>query len=157
MLLQTTVYDENRRFLWGLCYRMTGNAADADEIVQETFVRAMEKPPRKISEPWLPWLTTVAMNLSRDFLRRRRKIEYVGPWLPSPIPIGDLQLTEPAAENGQSHAARYDLRESVSIAFLLALEALTPAQRAALLLRDVFDYSTKEAATVLRMTEANLK
>jgi RNA polymerase sigma-70 factor, ECF subfamily len=155
--IHAAVYDENRHFLWGVCYRMTGNAADAEEIVQETFVRALEKPPRKLSEPWLPWLTTVAVNLSRDFLRRRRRIEYVGPWLPSPVPTEDFQLPEPAVANCESQATRYDLRESVSVAFLLALEALTPTQRGALLLRDVFDYSTREAASVLGMTEANLK
>ena len=134
---------------------MTGNAADAEEIVQETFVRALEKPPRKTSEPWLPWLTTVAMNLCRDFLRRRRRIEYVGPWLPSPVPTENFE--EPAVDHSQSQTARYDLRESVSFAFLLALEALTPAQRATLLLRDVFDYSKGETAMVLGMTDGNVK
>lgn len=153
------LFKEHERFLWGLCYRMTGNAADAEDLVQETFVRAMNKPPAKIDEPPRPWLVQVAMNLSRDLLRRRKRQAYDGTWLPSPIETGDeaspaLQL--PADENSNP-AAHYDLLESVSFAFLLALEALTPAQRAVLLLRDVFDYSVDEAATALEMSGPNVK
>ncbi len=150
--------ETDRRLLWGLCYRMTGNAADADDLVQETFVRALEHPPRRTDEPLRPWLVRVAMNLSRDLLRRRRR-HYTGPWLPSPVPTDEESLPsfEPAAPAADSPAARYDLLESISFAFLLALEALTPTQRAVLLLRDVFDYSTAETATALDLTEANVK
>ncbi|HEY6211735.1 MAG TPA: sigma-70 family RNA polymerase sigma factor, partial [Vicinamibacterales bacterium] len=80
-----SLYAEHRSFLWGLCYRMTGNAADADDVVQDTFVRAMQRPPRRTDDSLRPWLVTVALNLSRDLLRRRRRRDYVGPWLPSPI------------------------------------------------------------------------
>jgi RNA polymerase sigma factor (sigma-70 family) len=149
----------HERFIWGLCYRMTGNAADADDLAQETFVRAWERPPARASEPWRPWLVSVAMNLSRDLLRRRKRRRYEGPWLPSPIETGD-EVTppsyEPVDEKGNP-AARYDMLESVSFAFLLAMEALTPAQRAVLLLRDVFDYSIKETAKALGMSEPNVK
>src|SRR5438128_12126286 len=79
------LYEEHRRFLWGLCYRMTGSAADAEDVVQDTFVRAIEHPPGRTNEPLRPWLVKVALNLARDLLRRRRRREYVGPWLPSPI------------------------------------------------------------------------
>ena len=160
MAIAAQLYGENRSFLWGLCYRMTGCAADAEEVVQETFVRVLEKPPRDTRESLRPWLVRVAMNLSRDLLRRRRRTEYVGPWLPSPVPPEDVEdqvIREPEAAFVDSPAARYDMRESVSVAFLLALEALTPAQRAVLLLRDVFDYSTGETAEVAGMTEANVK
>lgn len=152
-------FKEHERFLWGLCYRMTGNAADADDLVQETFVRAMSSPPARIDEPLRPWLVQVAMNLSRDLLRRRKRQAYEGPWLPSPIETGEESSPvshEPADERANP-AARYDLLESVSFAFLLALEALTPAQRAVLLLRDVFDYSVGETAEALRMAESNVK
>jgi len=153
------VFRAHERFIWGLCYRMTGNAADADDLAQETFVRAWERPPARTDEPWRPWLVSVAMNLSRDLLRRRKRRRYEGPWLPSPIETGD-EFTppsyEPVDEDGNP-AARYDMLESVSFAFLLALEALTPAQRAVLLLRDVFDYSVKEAADALGMSEPNVK
>src|SRR4030095_438085 len=77
--------ETDRRLLWGLCYRMTGNAADADDLVQETFVRTLQSPPRDTSQPLSPWLRRVAMNLSRDLLRRRRRREYAGQWLPSPV------------------------------------------------------------------------
>ena len=92
-------------------------------------------------------------------LRRRRRREYVGPWLPSPVVTdGEVQsqLDHPLSTE-DSPGVRYDLMESVTLAFLLALEALTPAQRAVLLLRDVFDYSTTETATALDMSEANIK
>jgi RNA polymerase sigma factor (sigma-70 family) len=151
--------ETDRRLLWGLCYRMTGNAADADDLVQETFVRAIEKPPRRADEPLRPWLVRVAINLSRDLLRRRKRQRYVGPWLPSPIPTDEASPAsyEPAAPREDSPVARYDLKESISFAFLLALEALTPTGRAVLLLRDVMDYSTTDTAEALDMTETNVK
>jgi RNA polymerase sigma-70 factor (ECF subfamily) len=153
--------EENRRYLWGLCYRMTGNAADADELVQETFVRALERPPARTDAPWRPWLVRVAINLARDLLRHRRRSPYHGTWLPSPIETADQEDVPPAYEvpagSGGSTEGRYELLESVSFAFLLALEALTPSQRAVLLLRDVFDYSVRAAAEALAMSEPNVK
>jgi len=152
------VFASERRFLWGLGYRMTGSAADADDIVQETFVRALERPPARTDVPWRPWLVRVAMNLGRDLLRRRRRRRYDGPWLPSPIETGDEESPPSVeVESGQNTEGRYDLLESVSYAFLLALEALTPQQRAVLLLRDVFDYSVREAADALDVSEASVK
>lgn len=153
------LFDAHRSFLWGLCYRLTGSAADADDLVQETFVRAMTRPPARTGGAWRPWLVRVALNLGRDLLRKRRRRRYEGPWLPSPVEAGeaDPPSYEPVAGSEGSPSARYDLIESVSMAFLLALEALTPAQRAALLLRDVFDYSVKETATALGFSEANVK
>jgi len=159
MTISAQTYDNDKRFLWGLCYRMTGSAADADDIVQETFVKALEKPPIDLEAPLRPWLVKVALNLSRDQLRRRRRREYFGPWLPAPVLTeddGPLAVADPAAPD-MSPGVRYDLQESISLAFLLALEALTPVQRAVLLLRDVFDYSTAETATTLDMTEINVK
>jgi RNA polymerase sigma factor (sigma-70 family) len=144
--------DEHREFLWGLCYRMTGSAAEADDLVQETFARALEKPP-KTDRPLRPWLTKVSMNLARDALRRRKRAAYDGPWLPAPIDTGD----EAAAVEPLSTEGRYDLLESVSFAFLLALEALTPKQRAVLLLRDVFDYSVRETAGALAVSADDVK
>src|ERR1700740_1679078 len=88
MLNLESLYAEHRRFLWGLCYRMTGSAADADDVVQDTFVRAMERPPRRLDEPLRPWLVKGALNLARDLLRRRKRRQYTGPWLPSPIDTG---------------------------------------------------------------------
>jgi RNA polymerase sigma-70 factor (ECF subfamily) len=156
----TAAFTAERSRLWGLCYRMTGCAADADDLVQETFARALVHPPPRPDEPWRPWLVRVAMNLARDALRRRRRRRYVGPWLPSPVETGD-EVAPPAVElvlaGGDTTAGRYDLLESVSYAFLVALEALTPQQRAVLLLRDVFDYDGRECAEALGISEGSVK
>ena len=123
-------------------------------------MRALERPPARTDEPWRPWLVRVAMNLARDLLRRRRRSPYRGTWLPSPIETGADDAPpayEIPAESGSPTEGRYELLESVSFAFLLALEALTPSQRAVLLLRDVFDYSVRETADALGMSEANVK
>jgi RNA polymerase sigma-70 factor, ECF subfamily len=149
---------EHEKHLWGLCYRLTGSASEADDLVQDTFVRALERPPARTGEPLRPWLTKVALNLGRDALRRRRRRGYVGPWLPEPIETeGATPSAEVEGPGGAGTEARYDLLESVSFAFLLALEALTPQQRAVLLLRDVFDYSVKETARALGLSEPNVK
>jgi RNA polymerase sigma factor (sigma-70 family) len=149
---------KDERYLWGLCYRMTGSAADAEDLVQETFARALERPPLRADEPLRPWLTSVAVNLAKDLLRRRRRTPYVGPWLPSPIETADEPPSvEPMLPDGTSTEGRYDMLESVSLAFLLALEALSPLQRAVLLLRDVFDYSVREVADCLGLSEPNVK
>src|SRR5512140_2122682 len=79
--LYTDAFMQHERFLWALLYRLTGCAADADDLVQETFVRAIERPPRRTDESWRPWLVCVALNLGRDLLRRRKRRAYVGPWL----------------------------------------------------------------------------
>ena len=153
------LFGDHRRFLWSLSYRMTGNAADADDVVQDAFVRLMEHPPARAGESLRPWLVKVALNLSRDLLRRRKRRDYVGPWLPSPVATDD-EPAPPSHEptvDGRSLEDRYDLLESVSFAFLIALERLTPTQRAVLLLRDVFDYSVAETADVVDITEPNVK
>lgn len=159
------VFNDNQKFLWGLSYRMTGSAADADDVLQETFVRLMQKPPADTEESLRPWLARVAVNLSRDFLRRRRRQAYVGQWLPAPFETENnddlLSLLDLHAAAGPTEtrdpSARYEMLESVSFAFLLALELLTPTQRAVLLLRDVFDFNVAETAGILHMTEQNIK
>jgi RNA polymerase sigma-70 factor, ECF subfamily len=154
-MLEATIADNafrsHERFIWGLCYRMTGDAADADDLVQETFARVIENPPPRL-ENLRPWLVRVAVNLSRDQYRRRKRREYLGPWLPSPIDAELIASSEPSSTEG-----RYELLESVSFAFLRALEALKPNERAVLILRDVFDYSAKEAAGALGISEANVR
>jgi RNA polymerase sigma-70 factor (ECF subfamily) len=148
------VFADERRLLFGLCYRMIGSAADAEDIVQETFARALTRPPARTDVPWRPWLVRVALNLARDELRRRKRRAYKGPWLPEPV--DDAELVEPAHEPAVT-TGRYELVESVSFAFLLALEALSPAQRAVLLLRDVFEYTSAETAQALDLSEANAR
>ena len=154
------LYAEHSSLIWGLCYRMTGSAADADDLLQETFVRALERPPEDRSRSLKPWLVRVGVNLAKDHLRARRRRRYVGPWLPSPIETDGadaIPALEALLADGQTTEGRYDLLESVSYAFLVALEALTPQQRAVLLLRDVFDYSGAETAEALAISVANVK
>jgi RNA polymerase sigma-70 factor (ECF subfamily) len=148
-------FREHERLLWGLAYRMTGSAADADDIVQETFARAVERPPPRLDEPLRPWLVRVAMNAARDALRRRRRRPYVGEWLPSPVQ--DAEAGDPDEARATGSDARYELYESASYAFLLALEALTPQQRAVLLLRDVLDYSVRETTVALGISQSSVK
>ncbi len=146
-------FRQHRQLLWGLAYRMTGSAADADDVVQDTFERATAHPPARLEEPLRPWLVRVAMNVARDSLRRRRQRAYVGPWLPSPVD----GAPEPAAPAESASDSRYELHESASYAFLVALEALTPQQRAVLLLRDVLDYSVRETSEALSLSAVNVK
>jgi RNA polymerase sigma-70 factor (ECF subfamily) len=151
-------FREHERYVWGLAYRMTGSAADADDVVQETFSRAVEHPPAQLDMPLRRWLTRVAVNVARDALRRRKRRGYVGPWLPSPVETASLE--DSVGATTEPHVAadvRYDLRESASFAFLVALENLTPQQRAVLLLRDVLDYSVRETASALALSEPNVK
>ena len=135
------LYREHASKVRALAYRMTGSAADAEEITQESFTRALTSPPPDgVSRNWL---LSVAANLSRDRLRRRKRAAYVGPWLPSAVE---------AEADASDPESRYGLRESASFAFLLALEPLSLRQRAVLLLRDVFDLSVEETAAALEMS-----
>jgi len=143
----------HQRQLWAIAYRMTGTANDADDVVQEVWVRALARPPRDLGAPLGGWLRTVALNVARDTLRRRRRRPYDGPWLPTPIEDSAALVPDdlPDAE------ARYSLKESATFAFLLALEALSPRERAALLLADVLDADTAEVARALKVTRSNAK
>jgi RNA polymerase sigma-70 factor (ECF subfamily) len=148
--------ERERAHLRQLCYRMTGSASDAEDLVQEAFVRALESPPPDVSSSLRPWLVRVAMNLARDHLRRRKRRGYHGVWLPAPLETDADVHGEPVSP-GPTPEARYTIMESASFAFLVALEALTPSQRAVLLLRDTFDYSGLETAEALGLSEENVR
>lgn len=145
------VFTTERPKLRSLGYRLTGSLSEAEDLVQETFVRALERPPNDTTLPWRPWLTRVLVNLGRDRLRQRKRRDYHGPWLPE-----SLELPDDAAETRHGEA-RYGEMESVTLAFLVALEALSPVQRAVLLLRDVIDHSVAETAEILGRTETYVK
>lgn len=147
--------EAHRRHLWGLGYRLTGSASDADDLVQDTFERALTRPPPDLQRELRPWLTKVALNLGRDILRRRKRRAYIGPWLPSPVDTEEA-LADGTALDGDK-VGRYDLLESVTMGFLVALEVLSPKQRAVLLLRDVFDYSGQETADALEIGLSDVK
>ena len=139
-------FDEHRKALFAVAYRMLGSVADAEDIVQEAYLRWRQAPRDEIETP-RAYLTTVVTRLCIDHLRsaRVRREAYVGPWLPEPVVTGDPP-DEPVAR-----------AESLSMAFLVLLESLTPAERAALLLREVFDYEYAEIAEALGKSEANCR
>lgn len=158
------LFRSDRRRLWNLAYRMTGSGEDADDVVQTAFMRLVERSADERVETPSAWLWRVTANESLDLLRKRRRRRYDGPWLPTPVSSSTLELEpESRASDSDGHAARssperrYELAESASYAYLLALEALGPRQRAVLLLRDVFDHSAEEAASILGTSAGNVR
>jgi RNA polymerase sigma-70 factor (ECF subfamily) len=137
------VFEPMRRRLFGLAYRMLGSRADAEDIVQEAYVRWHDASRDGIDSPEA-WLVTATSRLAIDRLRRLKteREAYVGQWLPEPI-----VTYEPPDRH-------LDLADDLSIAFLAVLERLAPEERAAFLLHDVFDVSYGEIASVLDRTEA---
>ncbi len=144
------------RGLWGLAYRLTGSAEDADDVVQESFARLLASPPTR-GQPPRAWLVRVATNLCLDALRRRRRRAYTGVWLPAPAEEPSEGWGECLASAAPDPEVRYGLLESASYAFLVALEELGPRQRAVLLLRDALGYSAAEVADVLGTSEGNVR
>lgn len=136
------VFAQERPKLFGVAYRMLGSVADAEDVIQETFLRWQEVTAAgtQIESP-SAYLTTMVSRRCLDELRsaRRRREEYVGAWLPEPL-LGDDRL-DPAATT--------ELADSLSTAFLVVLEALSPGERAAFLLHDVFGYEYPELARIL--------
>ncbi|HEY1241498.1 MAG TPA: sigma-70 family RNA polymerase sigma factor [Bryobacteraceae bacterium] len=138
-------FEPHRRRLLGLAYRMLGSMADAEDAVQETYLRWHGANRDKVSDPRAFLMTTTA-RICLDMLTsaRARREEYVGPWLPEPV-------VDTAALAPDSHT---ELAEDLSIALLLTLERLSPLERAAFLLHDVFDFSFTEVAATLERSEA---
>lgn len=139
------VFEEHRQRLFGIAYRMTGSAADAEDLVQEAYLRWQGAARDEVRSP-REYLTATVTRLSIDFLRsaRVRREEYVGPWLPEPL----------ADESARDPVEALTLAESLRTAFLLLLETLSPGERAAFLLREVFDYEYADLARVLGKSEA---
>jgi RNA polymerase sigma-70 factor, ECF subfamily len=136
-----------RKRSFGIAYRMLGSVTEAEDVAQESMLR-LARTEEEVKEP-LAWITTVATRLSINVLRlaRIRRESYVGPWLPEPL-IDD-EAPDPGA-----HA---EVAESVSQAFLVVLERLTPVERAAFLLREVFEYDYREIAHIIDRSEANTR
>jgi RNA polymerase sigma-70 factor (ECF subfamily) len=134
-----------RRHGFGVAYRMLGSVSEAEDVAQEALLR-LTKSEEHIDEP-AAWVTTVATRLSINVLKsaRARREAYVGPWLPEPL------LEDPAP----GPASRAELADSLSLALLTLLERLTPLERAAYLLREVFGYEYAEIAGVIERTEVN--
>jgi RNA polymerase sigma-70 factor (ECF subfamily) len=151
----SAVMDERRRLI-NLAYRLLGSVADAEDVVQETYARwyAMSAPEQAAIASPGAWLTTVAGRICLDVLRsaRVRRERYVGEWIPEPLP-GSTEWTSTRSP-GADPADRITLDESVTMAFLVVLESMTPAERVAFVLHDVFRYSFAEVAEVVGRTPA---
>jgi RNA polymerase sigma-70 factor, ECF subfamily len=143
-------FEAHRPRLFGIAYRMLGSVAEAEDMVQETFLRYQASALDAIRSP-AAFLTTVVTRLCLNQLAsaRARREAYIGLWLPEPV-----RSDEAAADAGAtSPAHQAELHESISLAFLVLLEQLTPAERAVFLLREVFDYSYVEIATIVEKDE----
>ncbi|MCT2593158.1 RNA polymerase sigma factor SigJ [Streptomyces sp. N2-109] len=147
-----------RRQLINLAYRLLGSLADAEDVVQETYARwyAMSPQGREAIESPAAWLTKVASRICLDLLRsaRARRERYVGEWLPEPLPAHTEWVNGRSGGTAADPADRVTLDESVSMAFLVVLESMTPAERIAFILHDVFRYSFPEVAEIVGRTPA---
>ena len=146
-MIDTAQFQSLRSQLFSVAYRMLGSAAEAEDVVQDAWLRAASSPEQPTSAR--AWLTTVVTRLCLDRLKAARttREQYVGPWLPEPVPTGAIESAEDAISR----------RESVTMAFLTLLETLSPAERAAFLLREVFDADYADVARVLETTPANAR
>lgn len=135
-----TDFEQHRKLLWSIAYRMLGSASEAEDVVQEAFLRARSMPDEVESER--AYLSSIVTRLCLDHWKsaRVRRETYVGPWLPEPVP------TESAVDPA-----------SISLAFLVLLESLSPVERAVYLLGEVFDYTHAEIARIVGRDEASCR
>ncbi len=141
------LYEELRPLMFSIAYRMLGSASEAEDIVQEAFLRLYRESGKGTAiESPKAYLSAVTTRLSIDHLRsaRVRRESYVGTWLPEPV------LTDEAPQHAET-------ADSLSMAFLVLLESLTPVERAVFLLREVFEYDYDEIATIVEKSEENCR
>src|SRR4051812_18005741 len=144
--LGTEVFEAHRGLLFSVAYRMLGTVADAEDIVQDAWLRWSGADRAKVEDP-AAYLVRVVTNTAIDRLRsaRVRRESYVGPWLPEPV------LTTPDV------AEDVELADSVSLAMLVVLETLSPLERAVFVLREVFGFSHAELAATLGRSEESVR
>lgn len=137
-------FESYRPLLFSIAYRMLGTAMEAEDIVQEAYLRYRQVHHIRSSKAYL---TTIVTRLCLDHLKsaKTQREKYIGTWLPEPV------------RTGEAPGAILDRHESISMAFLVLLENLTPVERAVLLLRDVFDYSYADIAVMVDKSEANCR
>jgi RNA polymerase sigma-70 factor (ECF subfamily) len=140
---QTALFQQHRPRLFGLAYRMLGTPTDAEDVLHDAWLRWHAQDTSVLDDPEA-WLVTVTTRLALDRLRRAKteREHYTGPWLPEPL-VPDAEHPEAELERG----------ETLTLSFLLLLERLSPEERAAFLLYEVFDYSHAEAAAILGIAE----
>ncbi len=144
---EVALFEHSRGRLAAIAYRMLGSASDAEDAVQDTFLRWQAADRERIETPQA-WLTKVLTNLCLNQLTsaRARRETYVGAWLPEPLLAGDPML---------GPVDTVEQRESVSVAVLTLMERLSANERAVYVLREAFDYSHREIAEILEITESN--
>jgi RNA polymerase sigma factor (sigma-70 family) len=140
---QTALFQQHRQRLFGLAYRMLGTPGDAEDVLHDAWLRWHGQNVDALDDPEA-WLVTVTTRLALDRLRRARteRASYTGPWLPEPL-VPDSEHPE----------AEIERSETLTLSFLLLLERLSPEERAAFLLREMFEYSHAEAAAILGIGE----
>lgn len=140
-------FEAYRPLMFSIAYRMLGSAHEAEDIVQDAYLRYQAVEPQRIQST-KAFLSTVVTRLCLDHLKsaQTQRETYIGPWLPEPLLTSNTTLPEPAKQ--------VEDIDSLSMAFLVLLENLTPAERAVFLLRDVFDYDYAEIAQMLEKDEA---
>lgn len=145
---QTDVFASTRPLLFSIAYRMLGSVMDAEDLVQEAYLRWQEAPAVEVRSP-RAYLTTIVTRLAINQLRsaRQRRETYVGPWLPEPL------VTDTAPDPSEP----VELAESLSMAFLVLLERLAPIERAVFLLREVFDFEYDEIGRIVDKSETNCR
>lgn len=141
-------FNEHKTLLFSIAYRMLGTVMDAEDMLQETFLRWQNCEQAKVESP-KAWLATVVTRLCINHLKSARvqRETYVGPWLPEPLVAG---MGVDPGENAK-------LSDSLSLAFLVLLETLTPTERAVFVLREVFGYEFSEIAPIVEKTESNCR
>ncbi len=142
------IFQEHRGLLTGVAYRVLGSVGDAEDVVQETWLRWSATDRGEVRDP-RAFLTTTASRLALNALRsrQRRRESYVGPWLPEPIATG------PQEQLAADPAEPVLLAESVSLAFLVVLESLSPLQRVVFVLHDLFGFDHAEVARAVGRSE----
>ena len=140
------VFSTHRPLLFSIAYRMLGSASDAEDVLQDAWLRYSDVDPSTIRSP-KALATTIVTRLCLDRLKsaRANREEYIGPWLPEPVLTSDVD----------SPATRLQRAESVTLAFLVLLEKLSPEERAVFLLKEIFEYGHSEVAEMLGMTIEN--
>ena len=147
MMARIEDFERHRSLLFSIAYRMLGSVADAEDVVQEAYLR-WQVAPAEVRSP-KSYLSAVITRLSIDRLRsaRARREEYFGPWLPEPL----------VSERAEEVTVVDELDESLSMAFLVLLESLNPVERAVFILREVFDYDYEEISHIVGKSEANCR
>ncbi len=142
------LFEGHRQLLFGIAHRMLGTVMDAQDIVQDTFLRWQQISPDEVNSP-RAWLTTVVTRLCINHLNSARvqRETYVGPWLPEPL----------VAERESQPVENAQLADSLSLAFLVVLETLTPTERAVFILREVLNCEFSEIAPIVNRSEVNCR